>query len=354
MKNLIQAYKLFENRINEVGSFINNMMSKSDVLSELLKADLSENQREYLNYLQSSTGKTIQYNAVIISLYGSFENYIDSIISNYLDIVFSNTETYEALPDKIQGKYKNKIGEFLSTPRHFYGIDIPLNNVIENYLEVLKSNFSGNINKEFLLMHSGNLRMEQVCSVMTELGIENMGQKIFKHPLMKNFQIDALGFDENDYELKVSRNRPELSIHLDKLVEQRNSVAHGWVEENRISVHDLTTYVIPFLKILAQVILRLLLCESYKYVTLESTGFSKVPLTVIDNHIVCLHIEGQTINNGDYIIYDVKNKLNCAQIKRIEIDRKPVNFIADIECNVGLEIDMKITKASEIHMFIAC
>ena len=353
MKNLIQAYKLFENRINEVDSYIDNMMSQSDVLSGLLNLEVSEKQKEYLQYLQSSTGKTIQYNAVIISLYGSFENFIDSIISNYLDIVFLNTRAYEELPVKIQGKYKNKIGDFVLNPQHFYGIDTPVIKIIENYFEVLKSNFNGNINKEFLLMHSGNLRMDQVCSIMTELGIENIGQKIFRHPLMKSFQINILGFDENDYDLKVSRNRPEISIYLDKLVEQRNSVAHGWVEENRISVYDLRTYVIPFLKKLSQVILRLLLCEAYIYNVSDPTGFSKTPLKVIDNHIVCLHILGQAIANGDFVIYKIKNDFKCAQITKIEIDREPIDSITGVECDVGFEIDAKITKESEIHMFIS-
>ena len=100
-------------------------------------------------------------------------------------------------------------------------------------------------------------------------------------------------------------------------------------------------------------ILRLLLCEAYIYNVSEPTGFSKAPLKVIDNHIVCLHISGQAIANGDYVIYKVKNDFRCAQITKIEIDREPIDSITEVECDVGFEIDAKITKESEIHIFIA-
>ena len=94
MKELVSAYNLFSNRIDDISSFIQNMMSSNDTWGSFKNFELSEEQQNLLNYVQSNSGKTIQYNAVIISLYGCFENYIDTVFSRYLDFFFSGVSKF--------------------------------------------------------------------------------------------------------------------------------------------------------------------------------------------------------------------------------------------------------------------
>ena len=354
MKELVSAYNLFSNRIDDISAFIQNMMSSNDTWGSFENFELSEEQQNLLNYVQSSSGKTIQYNAVIISLYGCFENYIDTVFSRYLDFVFSGVSEYDNLPKKIKEKYTSKLSEYLTAPNRFYGIDIPTVKLLDDYLKVLNSNFSETVNKTFLLMHSGNLRLEQLNTFMVEMGIQNPKSKIYSNTLMKSFHMDVLGYDEADYTLKVSRDSQDLSMYLDKLVDQRNSVAHGWVESNRISIYDFNTYLIPYMKVLAEVLLRILLCESIKFLPKEETAkkFEEKPLAVYNHNIVCLHIIGQTVSTNDYMMYVVGDNIQCAKIHCIQINKKNIERISGEECDVGIKIDTRISEADKVYLFV--
>lgn len=354
MKELLSAYNLFSNRVDDISSFIQNMMSSNDTWGSFENFELSEEQQNLLNYVQSSGGKTIQYNAVIISLYGCFENYIDTVFSRYLDFVFSGVSEYDNLPKKIKDKYTSKLSEYLIAPNRFYGIDIPTVKLLDDYLKVLNSNFSETVNKTFLLMHSGNLRLEQLNTFMVEMGIQSPKSKIYSNTLMKSFHLDVLGYDEADYALKVSRDSQDLSMYLDKLVDQRNSVAHGWVESNRISIYDFNTYLIPYMKVLAEVLLRILLCESIQFLPKEETAksFEEKPLAVYNHNIVCLHIIGQAVSIDDYMIYLSGDAPVCARIKCIQINKQHINKISGEECNIGIELDTRITDKDKICLFV--
>lgn len=353
MRELISTYQLFESRIDDVESFICNMMLNNEIWSSFEKLELNKSQKNLLDYIKSSQGKTIQYNAVIISLYGCFENYIDSIFSRYIDIVFANTHNYEFLPSKIVDKYQKKIADYLVSPHHFYGFDYSINDVIGNFHKMLNSDFENSVYKRFLLMHSGNLKMEQLFNFMRDMGIDDIKSKIFKHSLMKSFLIDVLGIEEPAYSVMLSNTSADLSKYLDTLVQQRNDVAHGWVETSRISAYDLRNYYIPYIKVLAEVILRILLCEVYgTYLHPEdSLLFNKTPIAVYKKQILCLHINGQVISKGNYILYKSDKKINCGKIESIEINKKPVEYV-NTECNVGLKLDSRIKNTDEVCAFI--
>ena len=355
MQELVSAYNLFVDRIDEIVGFIDNMHSGNEVWESFEQFTLSEEQHSLLEYMKSSVKKTIQYNAIIISLYGCFENYIDSVFSRFLDIVFAGTSTYDSLSKGIREKYKTKLTEYLSSPARFYGIEIPTIKLLDDYIKVLKSDFVETVNKEFLLMHSGNLRLEQIVNLMHELGIEEPKKKIYNSTLFRRFYIETVGLDKEDYELKVRRDTQDLCKYLDDLVLQRNIVAHGWAKENIISNNDILNYHIPFMVTLAEVLLRILICESVVYVlrVKEPVGIQKESIAVYDNRIVCLHICGQAISVGDYIVYRSDTGYKCAKIKCIQINNQDYQDISDVENDVGLELDDRIAQKDQICCFVS-
>lgn len=354
MNELLSIYNTFQRRIDGIELFVQNMMSNNETWESFEEFKLSKKQREALESIQSPLSKTIQYNAIIISLYGCFEKYIDSIFSRYLDIVFLGIEDYDKLPSKLKDKYKTKLGEYLTAPHRFNGIDIPIEKLLNDYLKVMHSQFSDSVNKTFLLAHSGNLKMEQICTFMNEIGINDSKKKILKNTLMKSFHINIIGWDENDFNIKVSRDSKDLSHYLDELVDQRNSVAHGWVEDNRISLYDFNAYTIPYIKMLSEVLLRIILSESIQYKSQndEELLFEPKPIHVYNNNIVCIHINGQAISKGDYLLYETQNKIICGKIECIQIDKQEQEQVFQKSCDVGIQIDTRINKDDKICMFI--
>ncbi len=352
MRDFISVYKLFNRRLDDIGLFLQKIASKNDVWNSFRLFPLSKEQKELLDYIHSDRVYTIHYNAVIISLYGCFENYIDSVFSHYLDFVFSKVSSYEELPSSITIKYKAKLGEYLSAQNRFTNIETPLPNIIASYLKILNSDFS-TFDKSFLLMHPGNLKVDKICNFMSEMGIESPQQKIYQDEALKTFFIDTCGYDEADYELKSKRKSLDLVSYLERLVDQRNCIAHGWVEDNRISMNDIQSYYIPFLKVFADIILRILICKAIEGVDNSNAQlFCDSPIAVYHNKVVCIHIYNQKISRGDYIIYSTKKGIKCAKIMRIEIDNKPYENVLKDDIDVGLEIDNRIKFEDKIVMFI--
>ena len=100
MDKLSSCNKQFLNRINEIKKHIEMTMLQNDLLNDIYYLVKNDEQKEYIHYLKSLNTSTIQYNAIIISLYGCFENYIVDLLSCYTDIMFLPGH-YKALVTKV-------------------------------------------------------------------------------------------------------------------------------------------------------------------------------------------------------------------------------------------------------------
>ena len=131
-------------------------------------------------------------------------------------------------------------------------------------------------------------------------------------------------------------------------------IALHTVESNRISIYDFNTYLIPYMKVLAEVLLRILLCESIKFLPKEETAkkFEEKPLAVYNHNIVCLHIIGQTVATNDYMMYVVGDNIQCAKIQCIQINKKNIERISGEECDAGIKIDTRISEADKVYLFV--
>ena len=74
MKRLLTPYYQLDERLNQIQVYIDMTLSKNELLENLGSVLTNENDKKYIEYLKTLSTSTIQYNAVIISLYGCFEN----------------------------------------------------------------------------------------------------------------------------------------------------------------------------------------------------------------------------------------------------------------------------------------
>lgn len=346
MDQLNYSYTTFLKRIDEISQYIEMTMLQTDVLQSFHGLELTQGQQSIINYYKNLNSLTIQYNAFIISLYGCFENYIDDIIGRYLDILFENTNLYENISDKIKQKYKYKLGNFLSDPQRFVNMNLDATTAIQNYTKFLSSDFTS-VNKEFLLHHAGNLRMEQITAIFNDVGIPNFKSLLLSSKELLMYHTNIEGIDIAAYDVKCARKQGDLFIRIDELIEQRNNVSHGWYVGNRISCHDLMTYTIPFLKIISEIILRICLSNSAKVLSPTDYMFGDgKPIAVHKNQILCINSFGNNLADDDYIIYCSKDKreFTCAKIKRIQENCNRVAETGNTPKDIGIELDRKISK----------
>lgn len=353
MKRLLIEYQVFLSRIKE----IQVLLKKADknICVEKIEQALSKPDQEtvdYINFLKSLSGSQVIYNAVIISLYGCYENYIDNLLGVYLDIMLENVSTYDQLPEKLKKKYRAKFGEYLTNPQRFNKLDLDLSKEVSNYNELLQSNLSGSMSKKFAIAHSGNLHVQEIFDLINVLGIEDSKDKVLDSYMFKKFHLEN-GMDELEFNTKRARNKEDFFLPIEILVEQRNSVAHSWNVEDRITFREINDVIIPFLRMICACVCRLCVCSAFNLNSDHQLFENQQPIKIIDNRIVCFNNQNKRISIGDYIIYESDEIIKVACIKNMQINRRDILHISEEDSkDIGLEIDNAIRETDKLKMVI--
>ena len=152
MKRLLIEYQVFLSQMHEIEDFLKKIDKNTDI-EKIEKIVLEQNKdlNEYVKFLRSLSGSQLVYNAIVISLYGCLENYIDRLLGAYLEILTEQKLSYNDLSNNFREKYRSKLGEFLSNPQRFNNMNLDLEREIANYHHLLKSDLSGTINKKIAL-----------------------------------------------------------------------------------------------------------------------------------------------------------------------------------------------------------
>lgn len=128
--------EILKQRVKEIEDFLYVVEIQKKFVTELNAAENNmsiknsyyiNEYKEKISLLQNST---IQYNAVIISIYGCFENFIDNIFKTYIECVYKITNLYQDLSPRTQDKYIKKVAEYLSNPTRFSGYELTTESVI--------------------------------------------------------------------------------------------------------------------------------------------------------------------------------------------------------------------------------
>ena len=344
---------MFVSHVEEIEKYLTKVDRNSTIekiSSSIPNADADI--EEYLNFIRSLGNSPLSYNAIIISLYGCFENYIDKLLWAYLEILTETKSTYEELPEKLREKYRNKFGEFLSNPQRFNNMDLDFSDEIAKYYKLLQSELSGTINKNIALSHSGNLHVEEVFLLMKQLGIKDAKERIMNSHVFKKHHIDN-GMEKIEFDEKRARKTDDFFSPLEQLIAQRNSVAHSWNVEDRITLKEIKNSIIPFIKLLCNCVLRICLVSAYLLNPNTSMFQNEQPIAVYNNTIACFNNQGVKIAKGDYIVYISGEDVKVAQIENMQYDKKNIALIEETDSkNVGLKLDDNIKVEDKLKMII--
>lgn len=353
MKRLLIEYQVFLLRIKEIQDFlikVNKNACVEEIVNTFSGADAGL--IDYTLFLKSLSGSQLVYNAIIISLYGCFENYFDKLFGVYLEILSESWTTYAALPKRLKDKYRTKLGEYLSNPQRFNNMDLKLEKEVANYHGLLSSNLIGTINKNFMLSHSGNLHSDEIFLLMKDLGIDNAKDQILNSHLFKTFHLRN-GMDEIEFNAKRSRRTEDFFLPIENLISQRNSVAHSWNVEDRITLREINDVIIPFMLMLCDCVFRLCAVQAFAQKSNQKSFKNEAPINVFNNHVVCINNQNQKIAVGDYIVYTSKDKIKIARIKNIQFNGTDILCVYDYDSkNIGIQIDNTIKKTDKLKMVI--
>ncbi len=361
--NGIQIYcEKFKKTIDEIKQFIEGIDLQKSMIRELIRYDTDlkgkiSNTLQYGKIIKEIAVTPIQYNAVIISVYGCFEQFIDNVFDWYCNNLCNVASDYAELPQEIKDKHIKKLGDFLVNTQRYKSYNLDEINAIQNAYVAFDNPKDGLVkNRCLLLNHGGNLKIDQIKDLAKGLGVENFVQKITENIRFKSYFIEQGIHSEQTYQRLKGHDAKALFDVLNQLVEARNNVAHAWVEE-RIELNLVKEKWLEYLKILSEAICITIQTSfvEYLYNTGKLYGLGK-PLDVIDGRIICINSGGVILKVEDNLIAkDGEGKIKLFKIKEIKVDGKSINETEDIERNIGIELvsqeNLNIHKNFEFYYY---
>lgn len=361
MINLQLQYQKLEEQLEYIQTYIQSIELQKNMISEIEnqitdQATLNSFPKtiDYSRIIKKVIASPIQYNAVIISIYGYFEQYIDNIFSTYCNELYSIVDTYDNLPDKLKEKHIKKLGDFLTNPQRYKNYDLTNVQAIKNAFYAFENPKTGfTNNQKLILSHSGNLKIEQISELANDLGIPDFEKSIANCYIFKNYQMQHNDYSKENYSNLVARNSKKLFNILEKIVDERNNVAHGWVE-NRISFSDIDNEYIEYIHYLSKSILEILILSLFN--TKYNHGklyFIGKPIEVYDHHIIGINNKGSLLKKNDYL-YAIKDKAKkILRIESLQKDLKDIDEISEYNVDIGIgftkHCDLNIDKNYEFY-----
>ena len=308
---------------------------------EILILELSETIKRFkLSKLQ------FNYNSIIISLYGSFERFIENCLITYIDNLNHLINSYKNLPESI---LKNHFALSLSLLNKIeqpkYAGPLTKEDVIKNLHTCININEGYQLNKDAFAQHSANFRMQVIEETFSHIGINQICQQILKTDSFKNYSNSKLGLSA-DSELV-----PNESFQiLNDLAEYRNYVAHGITSE--IIKNDILIEYLDFFEVYSISLIDILR-KDLLFRELEASGIKLGELTNIykDGKVVCFKTNNQAINKGDVLIGKNKKIIVKASISKIKLNDNEVETIDDKDnYEIGAEISDSFKKNFKIYL----
>ena len=310
------AINQYKKRLDDIKKHIRFISLQKELFNQIKNDSRME---LYANALKDILNSTVQYNSIIICLYGCFEEFIDEIALEYISIIDSLCTSYNELPQSIKDKHLYKVGEFLSNPQRYKGYELSVDDCIKNIYMSINSLENRKLNAELIISHTANLKVEKICDLFKDLGIKNSKCKID--------EIEKLNL-------------------LNEMVDQRNVISHSWKVEQRLAYDKINNETIVVLGTIGEKLVDILLDEVFLFMDGKNMfeSFDK-PIKVINNNILCINSKNSHLEKGDSIFFHKNNVEKVRlEILGIEIEKKSVDRVEEENIDIGIKVNKNINE----------
>lgn len=304
-------------RLEEIKKHIEFISLQKDLYNEIKE---KSNMELYSSKLGEIINSTVQYNSIIICLYGCFEEFIDSIAAEYIRIINELCTSYKDLPKSLRNKHMIKVGDFLSNPQRYKGYELTVEECIKNIYMSIYSEEERTLNNELLITHGGNLKVDKIYDLFRDLGIKNL---------------------KTELETKINKVRLKL---LDDLIDQRNVISHSWEVDQRFAFIKIKDDIISLLVELGKTLKEILLDKIFLFIELKD-GFEcfDKPIKVINNRILCINSKNSHLRIGDSILLCKGNgKKIRVEVLELRVGEVNKSKIEEENIAIGIKVNKNI------------
>ncbi len=267
--------------------------------------------------------KIVQYNAIIISLYGAYELAIKNATNTFIKFSINNDFP---LTSKLTKNY------LLSVAKTFERNSSQKNKDIVKDLDLfLNKNDASKFRSEISLNNYQNLKIAIVQQISKLIEINNLINSI-KHTL--DFE-EYIKERENLSSIEQAVNYINILKnpfnHIDDIVDSRNRIAHRGFEENMLDNDMLKSVVIREFKIFVLNYINLLKNAWYEESLRQGKNIEELQIIkIFNNDIICFNSGNLSVGKNNIIlIKDGKNRCKFSQILSIQHNNE------DIDCSLS-------------------
>lgn len=294
--------------------------------------------KEYVDMLTSQKDKNTQklflsplsYNAVIISLYSCYENYIDDILSEYINQVLNRSNGHDEIPLKIKIFNLTLSADFLNSEQRFKNLNLNREDVINNI-------YSGKVTNNLLLKHAGNLSYSVLSEYLNNFEITGIGNKIKETSCFIEYYASQKDISiEKAEDLLRKTDLNNVFSCLEQLISQRNIIAHSWKSDDRVGYEIIRDVWIPFIDSFCGSIHKVIITNYAEWLVKNNKLLKAANYQIYGSSVVGFKELELDIKKGDSIIV-YRNKCIVCKINDVrKVDG--TSFSIEIE-GIKLKID---------------
>lgn len=336
-----------EKKVSQICEYL---LSWKEIQSDIVSFRAEQQGRfpeSFLKILRNPEKKIFDYKLSILILYGAFENYIESIISQYILKLNVAVDSFSNLPKPIQSRHTELSAKLISLICAGYSKYEQIDNadVVKHLYSCYATPQNYQLNVAAFTQHSSNLRIGTIRELFAGIGISAIDMSISNNPEFIEYLKKV---NPEFYIISQSQNnalyQEKCFQLLDDLVERRNDIAHGVddADDNILSTDVLLEYA-DYITALSNAIYSIVL-EAYAKTSVFSQGKNTLclgkPIKVFDNCIVCFNNKYNQVSVGDTIVgVNTLEKVRVGHIKSLQIDKKSAECISsEVSVDFGAKV----------------
>lgn len=310
------ALQRLEHKLDQLAQQFANRALLRRAVEDALSADpVAPSLREYATVvdMHRAADSLVHYSAVVVLMYGAFEQFIEETIVEFVQDLNRTVPTYQQLPESIRSQHVDFSANLLAARRtRKYENRVREVELLQNLLSCAQAGSEYRLNAMAFAHHAANFRIGLVSEMFAKVDVPAVTNSIRCHPDFAEVAARRTGLEID--------HQPDSVVFraLDDLAERRNDVAHGEVASilKDIELGAILEYIRSFARALVIVLEQDILRREIEFHGAPLPS----PIAVYNHRIVCFADSPVDLAKGLRLaVVNADGKVNCGPIQSIEV-----------------------------------
>lgn len=352
----------FEKKLDNISGYIDSLIEEKNIRNLIVHSgseicatnEMCRVKNFHIEKAVKIDTKIINFNAIIISLYGAFELFIENILISFLKTMNNKVLEYDKLPEVIRNNNIRLSSELILEKHKSKYSDINEEELIINLNNCFTSNSEYKLNYKAFTKHETNLRPQAINDMFIRVDVTNICKLIISSNRFKEYYAKEKEIEFNNVSSFTSRKKiEEIYSILINLIEYRNKISHGWVDETE-DLENVKEKYIEFIRVIGECVYDVLESRVLQYDILPENEIDNI-IKVINRkneNILCFNNDNKEIKKGNSILVQTtNNELFETKILNIQVDGNDFDVIEGCNAiNIGVMVDKKIKDTYKFYL----